>query len=144
MSYGALKLPNNSNLRGYANKNFVQSMLPKIFEPPFGLTPKIPSCPLRLTKKELSKQNNKNNETSHRPTCVKRNFLLNAHKTRKLRSHGIFGGSKTLRRFAPRLATLGRATGGYVARLCSPKFALSGKLHISPKRCPKFLSHPSG
>jgi len=48
--------------------------LPKIFEPPFGLTPKILSCSLRLTEKEQSKQNNKNNETSHHPTDVKRNF----------------------------------------------------------------------
>ena len=72
--------------------------LPKIFVPPFGLKPKILFCSLRLAKKEQSKQNN---ETSHRPTYVKRNFLLNAYK-RKLRSQGIFGGSKTL--VAPLLA----------------------------------------
>jgi hypothetical protein len=62
----------NSNLRDYANKNFAKYSLPKIFEPPFGLTPKILPCSLRLTEKEHFQQNNKNNETSHRPTYVKR------------------------------------------------------------------------
>jgi len=56
---------------------FYPQNVAQIFEPPFGLTPKILSCLLRLTEKEQSKQNNENNETSHHPTDVKRNFPVN-------------------------------------------------------------------
>jgi hypothetical protein len=40
-------IPNRNDMRSTAYMN----ELPKIFEPPFGLTPKILSCSLRLTKK---------------------------------------------------------------------------------------------